>query len=85
MDSITDVETSASCVVGSLPPIGEFTTPVHQEQIIAEQVSVQQYTVEQIVHMPIPHIQEQIVESVDIIAPSSGNESASPRVQPRPS
>ena len=75
---ITDVETSVSYVVGSLPPIGEFPTPVHQEQIIAEQVSGQQHTVEQILHVPVPHIQEQIEESVDIPAPSSVDESASP-------
>ena len=40
---------------------------VHQEQIAAEQdffERVQQHTVQQIVHVPIPHIQEQIVEGV---------------------
>ena len=44
---------------------------VHQEQMIAaEQESVEcvrQHTVEQIVHVPVPQIQEQIVGSVQVI------------------
>ena len=44
---------------------------VHQEQIAAEQESVecvQQHTVEQIVHVPTPQIHEQIVESVQVFS-----------------
>ena len=45
---------SASRVVGSLPLLDEFAAPVHQEQ----------HTAEQVVHVPIPQIQEQCVEGV---------------------
>ena len=72
--SIPAVEASASQVVGSFPSVDESVSPlynqVHQEQIAAEQESVervQQHTVEQIVHVPVPQIQEQIVESVHVI------------------
>ena len=72
--SISAVEDSASQVVGSFPSVNGSASPVykqvHQEQIAAEQESVervQQLTVEQIVHVPIPQIQEQIVESVQVI------------------
>ena len=51
------VEASASRVVGSLSLLDEFTTPVHQEQIVADQI----------VHVSIPHILEQLVESVNEI------------------
>ena len=54
--------------------VDETASPVYnqvfQEQIAAEQESVervQQHTVEQIVHVPIPQIQEQIEESVQVI------------------
>ena len=58
-------------VEGSCPSLDELPSPVynqvHQEQIAAEQESferVQQHTVEQIIHVPIPQIQEQIVVGV---------------------
>ena len=56
------MEASVSHVVGSLPRLDEFTSPVHQEQIVAEQERAQQHTAEQIVHVPIPQILEQFVE-----------------------
>ena len=40
---------------------------IRQEQIVAEQEHVQQRTAEQIVHVPVPHIQEQLVESMRVI------------------
>ena len=61
-------------VKGSFPSVDESASPVynqvHQEQIAAEQESferVQQHTVEQIIHVPIPHVQEQIAESIQVI------------------
>ena len=51
------MEASASRVVGSLSLLDECTTPVHQEQIVADQI----------VHVSIPHILEQLVESVNEI------------------
>ena len=72
--SILAVEAFASQVVGSFPFVDESAQPVcnrvHQEQIVSEQESVecvQQHTVGQIVHVTIPQIQEQIVESVQVI------------------
>ena len=68
------VEAFASQVIGSLPLLDEFAATVYdqvrQEQIAAEQERVervQQRTVEQIVHVPVPQIQEQIVDSVQVI------------------
>ena len=61
----TAVEASASHVVGSLPPLDEFTAPVYQEQFVAEQERVQLHTAEQVVHVPAPRIQEQSPEGVD--------------------
>ena len=68
------VEASASQVVGSFPSEDETASPVynqvHQEQIAAEQESVErveQHTVEQLVHVPIPQIQEQLVEGDQVI------------------
>ena len=61
---ITVVEAPASRVVSSLPPLGEFTAPVHQEQIVAEQERVQQHTAEQTVHVPIPPTLEHLEEGV---------------------
>ena len=52
----TVVEASASHVVGSLPLLDEFAAPVHQEQ----------HTAEQVVHAPIPQIQEKCVECVNV-------------------
>ena len=56
-------------VEGSLPSVDELSLPVynqiHQEHIAAEQESIerlQQHTAEHITHVPIPQIQEQIVE-----------------------
>ena len=53
--------------------LDEFAVPVfnqiRQEQIVAEQESVervQQHTAEQHFHVPIPHFQEQIVESIQV-------------------
>ena len=71
---VTDVEASASHVVGSLPPLGEFTAPVHQERTVAKQKRVQQHTAEEIIHVPIPQIQEQIVEGVKEIPPERSPE-----------
>ena len=72
--SVPAVEASASQVVGCFPSVDEVASPgynqVHQEQIAADSESVervQQHTVEQIVHVPIPQIQEQVVESVQVI------------------
>ena len=48
------VKPSASHVVGSLLLLDEFASPVHQEQIACEQI----------VHLPIPQVREQIVEGV---------------------
>ena len=48
------VKLSASRVVGSLLLLDEFASPVHQEQIACEQI----------VHLPIPQVREQIVEGV---------------------
>ena len=64
---ITDVEASASNVVGSLLPLGEFTAPVHQAQFVAEQERVQQHTAEQIMHVPVHQIQEQSMEGVQVV------------------
>ena len=52
------VKSSASHVVGSLLLLEEFATPVHQEQIACEQI----------VHVPIPQVREQIVEGVKEIS-----------------
>lgn len=68
---ITIVEASASHVVGSLPPLDEFTAPVHQEQFVAGQERVQQHTAEQIMHVPVLQIQEQSMESVTVIPQES--------------
>ena len=69
--STTAVEAFASQVIGSLSLLDEFAVPVcnqiRQEQIVAEQVRVQQRTAEQIVHVPVPQFQEQIVERVQVI------------------
>ena len=69
--STTAVAASASRVIGSLPLLDEFAVlvynQVHQEQIVAEQERVQQRIAEQIVHVSAPQIQEQIVESVQVI------------------
>ena len=68
---ITTVEASAPHVDGSLPPLdvsaAAVCNQIRQEQIAAEQERVelvQQRTVEQIVHVPVPQIQEQIVDGV---------------------
>ena len=64
----TPVETSASQIICSLHFLDEFALLVYnkirQEQIGAEQERVQQRTAEQIVHVPVPLIQEQTVESM---------------------
>ena len=56
-------------VEGSVPSVDESASPVynqvHQERIPAEQEGierVQQRTIEQITHVPVPQVQEQIVE-----------------------
>ena len=41
---------------------------IRQEQIVAEQERVQRHTTEQIVHVPVPHIQEQIVKSSPVFS-----------------
>ena len=65
------MEASAAQVVSSLPAADESAPPVHkqvhQEQIAADPGCfelTQQRTVENIVHVPIPQIQEQFVEGV---------------------
>ena len=65
------MEASASQVVGSFTAVNESAPPVfeqvYQEQIAADPGSferTQQRTVENIVHVPIPQIQEQFVEGV---------------------
>ena len=69
--STAAVESSASQVIGSLPLLDEFAVPVYnrirQEQLVAEQERVQQHTAAHIVHVPVPQIQEQTVESVQVI------------------
>ena len=72
--SVFAVEASASQVVGSLHAVDESASPVyiqvHREQIAAEQESLeraQQRTVEQLKRVPFPQIQEQFVESVQVI------------------
>ena len=66
------MEASASQVIGALHLLDGFAVPVcnqiGQEQIVAEQERVQQRTAEQIVHVPVPHIQEQIMESIRVIS-----------------
>ena len=68
------MEAFASQVIGSRPLLDEFAVPVcnqtHQEQSVAEQERVQQCTAEQVVHVLVPQIQEQIVGSVQVIHPS---------------
>ena len=60
-------------MIGSLPLLDEFAVLVHnqirQEQIAAKQERVQQCTAEQIAHVPVPQIQEQVVENVQVIPP----------------
>ena len=72
--SITAVEASASQVVDSFPCVNESALHVynlvHQEQITAEQESVervQQHTIEQIVHVPSPQIHQQMMGNVQVI------------------
>ena len=50
----------------SLVHFPSWIQPNRQEQIFAEQERVQQHTAEQIVHVPVCHIQEQIVESIQV-------------------
>ena len=61
--AVTAAEASAPQVVGSLHFLDEFAAPVHQEQIFAEQDRVQRPSVEPLVHVPVPQIQDQIVET----------------------
>ena len=49
----------------------EASAPVHQEQSIAEQERLQQNTAEQIMHVPVPQIQEQSAEGVDQVLANS--------------
>ena len=62
---IIAVEATAPQVVGLPLSLDESAAPMYnqarQEQIAAEQDRVQQHTVEQIVHVPVPLIQEQFV------------------------
>ena len=65
------MDASAPQVVSPFPAVDESAPPaflqVHQEQIAAEPGSferTQQRSVENIVHVPIPQIQEQFVESI---------------------
>ena len=68
--SIHAVEASASQIVGSVPSVDESASPVynqiHQEQIATEPENVecaQQHTVEELVYVPVPQIQERSQQS----------------------
>ena len=71
--SITVVETFASHVVGSLPRVDEFDTPVHQEQIAGEQIvhpQIQEQIVEGVMEIPQERLPEGIEEQIeDILVP----------------
>ena len=73
--SITVVETFASHVVGSLPPLDEFATPVHQEQIAVEQIvhpQIQEQIVEGVMEIPQERLLEGIEEQIeDVLVPQS--------------
>ena len=53
--SSTAVEPSAPCVVGSLPPVEEFTEPVY-DQVLQEQIAAGEMTVD-IAEIPVVHQQ----------------------------
>ena len=68
--SIHAVEAPASQTVGSVPSVDESASPVynqiHQEQIATEPENVecaQQHTVEELVYVPVPQIQERSQQS----------------------
>ena len=73
--SITVVETFASLVVGSRPPLDEFATPVHQEQIAVEQIvhpQIQEQIVEGVMEIPQERLPEEIEEQIDdVLVPQS--------------